>query len=54
MRTVSTTAEITPPFSFGLSWLTTRLGQSSELIRLPALVPGAAFRNQVVSSDNYL
>ncbi|MET0902843.1 MAG: glycosyltransferase family 39 protein, partial [Acidimicrobiales bacterium] len=36
------TAEITPPFSFVLSWLTSRLGNSPELIRLPALVAGIA------------
>ena len=42
VETVSTTAEITPPFSFVLSWLTTRLGLSPELVRLPALVAGIA------------
>jgi len=40
VRTVSTTAEITPPLSFVLSWLTTRIGLSPELVRLPALVAG--------------
>jgi hypothetical protein len=35
-------AEITPPLSFLLSWLTTRLGHSPELLRLPALVAGTA------------
>ena len=42
VETVSTTAEITPPLSFVLSWLTTRLGRSPELVRLPALVAGIA------------
>lgn len=42
VRTVSTTAEITPPLSFLLSWATTRLGRSPELLRLPALVAGIA------------
>ena len=42
VETVSTTAEITPPLSFVLSWLTTRLGLSPELVRLPALVAGIA------------
>ena len=42
VETVSTTAEITPPFSFVLSWLTTRLGLSPELVRLPALIAGIA------------
>ena len=36
------TAEITPPLSFLLTWLTTRLGESPELVRLPALVAGIA------------
>lgn len=40
--TVWTTAEITPPFSFVMSWLTTRLGLSPVLVRLPALVGGIA------------
>jgi hypothetical protein len=35
-------AEITPPLSFLASWLTTRLGDSPELLRLPALVAGTA------------
>ena len=42
VETVSTTAEITPPLSFVLSWLTTRLGLSPELVRLPALIAGIA------------
>lgn len=40
VRTVSTTAEITPPLSFLLSWATTRIGRSPELLRLPALLAG--------------
>jgi len=40
VETVSTTAEITPPLGFVLSWLTSRIGLSPELIRLPALVAG--------------
>jgi hypothetical protein len=40
VRTVATTAEISPPLSFTLSWLTSRLGLSPELIRLPALIAG--------------
>lgn len=35
-------AEITPPLSFLASWLTTRLGHSPELLRLPALIAGVA------------
>ena len=35
-------AEITPPLSFLLSWLTTRAGHSPELLRLPALLAGTA------------
>ena len=42
VQTVSTQAEITPPLSFSLSWLTTRLGLAEELVRLPALVGGIA------------
>ncbi|MGK2950167.1 MAG: glycosyltransferase family 39 protein [Acidimicrobiales bacterium] len=42
VRTVSTTAEITPPLSFLLSWATTRIGRSPELLRLPALLAGIA------------
>jgi hypothetical protein len=35
-------AEITPPLSFLASWLTTRIGKSPELLRLPALIAGTA------------
>lgn len=35
-------AEITPPLSFVLSWLTTRVELSNELLRLPSLLAGAA------------
>src|SRR5947209_14693246 len=35
-------AEITPPLSFLASWLTTRVGSSPELLRLPALLAGTA------------
>ena len=35
-------AEISPPLYFVLAWLTTRLGQSPELLRLPALIAGTA------------
>src|SRR5437764_12926692 len=35
-------AEITPPLSFLASWLTTRIGKSPELLRLPALLAGIA------------
>ena len=35
-------AEITPPLSFLASWLTTRPGDSTELLRLPALLAGTA------------
>ncbi len=35
-------AEITPPLSFVASWLTTRLGKTPELLRLPALLAGTA------------
>ncbi len=38
--TVHSTAEITPPFSFVLSWLATRIDLSPEMFRLPALVGG--------------
>jgi Dolichyl-phosphate-mannose-protein mannosyltransferase len=40
--TVATNAEITPPLSFVLSWLTTRIGLAPELVRLPALIAGIA------------
>ena len=42
VETVATTAEITPPFSFVLTWLTTRIGLSPEMVRLSALVAGIA------------
>ena len=32
--------EITPPLYFILAWLATRLGDSPELVRLPAMVAG--------------
>ncbi len=35
-------AEITPPLSFLLVWLSTRLGHSPELLRLPSLIAGTA------------
>ena len=35
-------AEITPPLSFLTSWLSTRLGTTPELLRLPALLAGTA------------
>jgi hypothetical protein len=35
-------AEITPPLSFVLSWLSTRLGNTPELLRAPALLAGTA------------
>jgi len=38
--TVATTAEITPPLGFILAWASTQLGDSPELIRLPAMVAG--------------
>lgn len=38
--TVYSTAEITPPLSFVLSWLAMHLGDNPALVRLPALVGG--------------
>jgi hypothetical protein len=35
-------AEITPPLSFLASWLSTRVGDSPELLRTPALLAGTA------------
>ena len=35
-------AEITPPLSFLLIWLTSRAGHSPELLRLPSLIAGTA------------
>lgn len=40
--TVSTTAEISPPLGFMLTWLTSRPDLSPELIRLSALIAGIA------------
>ncbi|MEZ5062924.1 MAG: glycosyltransferase family 39 protein [Solirubrobacterales bacterium] len=37
---VSSNAEITPPFSFVLSWLALKLGSAPELVRLPSLIAG--------------
>ena len=42
VHTVSTTAEISPPLSFVLSWFTTQLGDRPEFLRLPALIAGTA------------
>ena len=39
---VHTDAEITPPLSFVLSWLTTRINLTPELLRAPALLAGTA------------
>jgi Dolichyl-phosphate-mannose-protein mannosyltransferase len=39
---VRTDAEITPPLSFALTWLTTRIALTPELLRAPALVAGVA------------
>ncbi len=39
---VHTDAEITPPLSFLLSWLTTRIDLTPELLRAPALLAGTA------------
>lgn len=39
---VASNAEITPPLSFILSWLSTRLGDSPELVRLPSMIAGVA------------
>ena len=40
--TVASTAEITPPLSFLLSWLTTQGPSDPTLVRVPALVAGIA------------
>ncbi|MCB0863662.1 MAG: glycosyltransferase family 39 protein [Solirubrobacterales bacterium] len=37
---VSSDAEISPPLYFVLAWIATRLGDASELVRLPALLAG--------------
>lgn len=42
VETVSTNAEITPPLSFVLSWFSTRIGLSEEMVRFPALAAGIA------------
>jgi 4-amino-4-deoxy-L-arabinose transferase-like glycosyltransferase len=42
ISTVHGNAEITPPLYFALSWLTTQLGHSPELVRAPSLVAGVA------------
>jgi hypothetical protein len=36
------TAEITPPLFFMVSWLTTQLGHTPELVRAPSLIAGVA------------
>ncbi len=40
--TVSTTAEISPPLGFMLSWLGSRISLDPEFVRLPALIAGIA------------
>lgn len=42
LQTVRGNAEITPPLSFVLSWLATRIDLTPELLRLPALIGGVA------------
>ncbi len=42
VSTVHTDAEITPPLFFVLSWLTTRIDLTPELLRAPALLAGSA------------
>jgi hypothetical protein len=42
VSTVHTDAEITPPLFFVLSWLTTRLDLSAEMLRLPSFIAGVA------------
>ena len=42
VSTVHTDAEITPPLSFVLAWLTTRLELTPELLRAPSLIAGSA------------
>lgn len=37
---VHTDAEITPPLYFAAAWLTTRLGDTAELLRAPSLIAG--------------
>jgi 4-amino-4-deoxy-L-arabinose transferase-like glycosyltransferase len=40
ISTVNSDAEITPPLSFVLAWLSTRIDMSAELMRLPSLIAG--------------
>lgn len=40
--TVSSTAEITPPLAFSLSWLTAQISLDPEWVRLPAVIAGVA------------
>ncbi len=42
ISTVHTDAEITPPLFFVLSWLTTRLDLSAEMLRAPSFIAGVA------------
>ena len=42
ISTVHTDAEITPPLFFALSWLTTRIEFTAEMLRLPSYVAGVA------------
>jgi Dolichyl-phosphate-mannose-protein mannosyltransferase len=40
LRTVHSNAEISPPLSFVLGWLSTRIDLTAELLRLPSLLAG--------------
>jgi 4-amino-4-deoxy-L-arabinose transferase-like glycosyltransferase len=40
ISTVNSDAEITPPLSFVLAWLSTRIDLSAELLRLPSVIAG--------------
>jgi hypothetical protein len=42
LSTVHSNAEITPPLSFALGWLATRIDLTPEMLRLPSLVAGIA------------
>jgi hypothetical protein len=42
ISTVHTNAEITPPLFFALSWLSTRIDLTAEMLRLPSFVAGVA------------
>ena len=42
IATVQNDFEITPPLSFVLSWLSTRAGMTTELLRAPSLIAGTA------------